>query len=97
MLTKAAAILRQNKDKYAELMALEMGKPIKEGAGEIEKCAGICEYYALNAEKFLAPEDITDGPPGQKNVVKFVPLGTVLIVMFSARLRLLSQQGTLCS
>ncbi|RZL56918.1 MAG: aldehyde dehydrogenase family protein, partial [Pedobacter sp.] len=44
------------KEKLAELMALEMGKPLKDGVAEIEKCAAVCEYYASNAENFLKDE-----------------------------------------
>lgn len=76
---KAAQILRNDKKKYAELMTLEMGKPIKEGLGEVEKCAWACEYYAENAEKFLQPETITTD--AKKSFVIFQPLGVVLAIM----------------
>jgi succinate-semialdehyde dehydrogenase/glutarate-semialdehyde dehydrogenase len=36
---KAAAILRERKEEFAKLMALEMGKPFKQGVAEAEKCA----------------------------------------------------------
>ena len=79
LMHKAAAILRKNKEKYAELMALEMGKVLKEGISEIEKCAWVCDYYADNASKFLANEKIaTDA---SKSFVSFQPIGTVLAVM----------------
>src|SRR5262245_37324539 len=42
----AAAILRDRKAEFAKLMALEMGKPLKQGIAEAEKCAWACEYYA---------------------------------------------------
>jgi succinate-semialdehyde dehydrogenase/glutarate-semialdehyde dehydrogenase len=40
---KAAAVLRQKKDEFAALMTEEMGKPIADGRGEIEKCATACD------------------------------------------------------
>ena len=52
---KAAEVLKKNAKNYARLMAEEMGKPVKQGAAEAEKCAWVCEYYAEHAEKFLAP------------------------------------------
>lgn len=76
---KVAAILRERKDALARLMALEMGKPLKQGIAEVEKCALGCEYYADHAETHLAPEIIkTDA---SKSYVAFDPLGVVLAVM----------------
>ena len=79
LMRKAAAVLRKRKSEYAELMAVEMGKPLREGESEIEKCAWVCEYYADNAVEFLAHEIIaTDA---QKSFVTFEPLGVVLAIM----------------
>jgi succinate-semialdehyde dehydrogenase/glutarate-semialdehyde dehydrogenase len=76
---KAAQILRQRTDEYARLIALEMGKPVKQGRAEIEKCAWACEYYADEAEGFLRPEEVkTDA---SRSFVTFQPLGVVLAVM----------------
>ena len=58
LLRKAAAILRDRSDEFARLMAAEMGKVVREGRAEIEKCAWGCEYYADHAEGFLAPERV---------------------------------------
>jgi succinate-semialdehyde dehydrogenase/glutarate-semialdehyde dehydrogenase len=76
---KAAEILRQRKDEFARLMAVEMGKPLKQGVAEIEKCAWACDYYADTTETHLAPEVVkTDAT---KSYVAFEPLGVVLAVM----------------
>ena len=76
---KAAAILRQRKEEFATLMALEMGKPLKQGIAETEKSALGCDYYADHAEGHLAPETIkTDA---SKSGVAFEPIGVVLAVM----------------
>jgi len=53
LLVNAAGLLRKNVDEYALTMTLEMGKPISEAKGEINKCAWVCEFYAENAERFL--------------------------------------------
>ena len=76
---KAAAILRSRKDELARLMATEMGKPLKQGAAEAEKCAWVCDYYADNAEAILAPETVKT--EASKSYVLFEPLGVVLAVM----------------
>lgn len=79
MMQQAAHILRENANAYGVLMAQEMGKPIREGRAEAEKCAWVCEYYAENAATFLQPEVIpTDA---SKSFVTFQPLGVVLAVM----------------
>src|SRR5258707_10749329 len=54
MMTRAAEILDNEKEKFGHLMTLEMGKPLRSGVDEAAKCAAGCRYYAENAERFLA-------------------------------------------
>ncbi|HEX9015303.1 MAG TPA: aldehyde dehydrogenase family protein, partial [Chloroflexota bacterium] len=75
----AATNLRANKARYAGLITLEMGKPIAESEAEIEKCAWNCEYYAQNAERFLADEQHPSS--ATESYVAFDPVGTVLAIM----------------
>jgi succinate-semialdehyde dehydrogenase/glutarate-semialdehyde dehydrogenase len=76
---RAAEILRDEAPQFARLMAQEMGKPVKEGLTEAKKCATVCDFYAENAGRFLAREDIeTDA---RSSFVAFNPLGVVLAVM----------------
>ncbi|MGW8247292.1 MAG: NAD-dependent succinate-semialdehyde dehydrogenase [Acidiferrobacterales bacterium] len=79
LMKNLAAELRDNKQHYGGLITLEMGKPITEAVGEIEKCAWACEYYADNAATFLADETIESD--AGKSYVAYLPLGTVLAVM----------------
>ncbi len=76
---KTADMLRKRKDALAKLMAVEMGKPLMQGAAEVEKCAWACDYYADNAEAHLAPDVIKT--EGAKSYVAFEPLGVVLAIM----------------
>ena len=79
LLFNSANVLRSNKEKYAEIMTLEMGKPISQSIGEVEKCAWVCEYYAQNAELMLSKEIVeTDA---SESFVQFDPIGIVLAVM----------------
>lgn len=79
LLLNTAKVLRNDKKKYAEIMTLEMGKPITQSVGEVEKCALVCEYYAENAELMLNKEIIeTDA---SESFVQFDPIGIVLAVM----------------
>ncbi|MBN2012650.1 NAD-dependent succinate-semialdehyde dehydrogenase [candidate division KSB1 bacterium] len=79
LMKQAAKILRTNADEYAHLMTTEMGKTLREGKAEAEKCAWVCEYYADNAESFLQSEVIaTDA---SKSFITYQPLGVILAVM----------------
>ncbi len=79
LLVNAGGVLRNNVDKYAETLTQEMGKPISEARGEINKCAWVCDFYAENAERFLADEIIeTDA---SESFVSHDPIGTVLAIM----------------
>ncbi len=74
-----ARILRDDKEELAHLMALEMGKILKEGLAEIEKCAWVCEFYAEKADSFLSDELVETN--ASKSFISFEPLGIVLAVM----------------
>jgi succinate-semialdehyde dehydrogenase / glutarate-semialdehyde dehydrogenase len=75
----AASILRNRARDYARLMAEEMGKPIRDGVAEVQKCATCCDFFAEHAASFLAPEPIDIG--AARSFVAFQPLGAVLAIM----------------
>ena len=79
LMKSAGEILRRRKEEFARLMAIEMGKPLKQGVAETEKCAWSCDYYADHAEGHLAPDVITTD--ASKSYVACDPLGVVLAVM----------------
>src|SRR6202161_1911704 len=76
---KAAEILERDKDKFAHLMTMEMGKPYKAAVAEAVKCTTACRYYAENAERFLADELVETG--AKKSFIRYLPIGPVLAVM----------------
>ena len=76
---RAAEILRANAGDFARLMAREMGKPVREGVAEAQKCALGCDFYAENAERLLARELVKT--EARNSFVTFNPLGVVLAVM----------------
>lgn len=74
-----AAQLREQKDQFAALIAAEMGKPLGEAAGELEKSAVTAEYYATQASSLMADEPVQiDGVDAW---VSYEPVGLVLAVM----------------
>jgi succinate-semialdehyde dehydrogenase/glutarate-semialdehyde dehydrogenase len=78
-MNRAAAVLRRRASEFAALMTEEMGKPVSDGLAEVEKCAVACDYYARQAEVFLAPRPADLGGP--RAFVTYNPLGVVLAVM----------------
>jgi len=79
LMSKAAELLIERKETYAKLMTEEMGKPITQGIAEIEKCAWVCDFYAKNAEDFLADQLIeTDA---EESFISYDPLGVILAIM----------------
>src|SRR5690606_12987747 len=79
VLRAAAAELRANRDGYAGLITLEMGKLAREARAEVEKCALNCGFYAEHAERFLRDEPIET--EARRSFVAYQPLGTVLAIM----------------
>ena len=78
-LEQLSEVLSDSKREYSSLMAEEMGKPFKQGIGEIEKCIWLCNYYVENSKKYLDDKKIkTDG---QTSFVTFKPLGLILGIM----------------
>jgi len=80
LLANAADVLRENKREYAETMTREMGKPIAQAIGEVEKCAWVCDHYAEHASAYLEA-DHHPSPPGSAVKTEYEPLGPVLAVM----------------
>ncbi len=79
LMKKAAALLRERKERYAKAMTEEMGKPITQALSEVEKSAWVCDYYAEHAERMLKDEPAESD--GKRAFVAFEPIGVVLAVM----------------
>ena len=79
LLREVGRILRNRKVELAHLMTEEMGKPVGDARGEIEKCAAVCDFYAERAEDFMAPEMVETA--ASKSFVSYQPLGVVLAIM----------------
>ncbi|MDR6395198.1 NAD-dependent succinate-semialdehyde dehydrogenase [Herbaspirillum seropedicae] len=56
IVARAAVLMRERSEEFARSVTLEMGKLITQARGEVELSADIIDYYAKNAETFLAPE-----------------------------------------
>ncbi len=76
---RMADLLEARRDELAMLMTDEMGKPLAQAEGEVDKCAWVCRHYAENAERILQADDIQT--ERTRSFVAYRPLGVVLAVM----------------
>ena len=79
VLRAAATYMREHVEELAPLMTEEMGKPITEARGEVNKAAWAAEHYADHAEGYLAPEHIASD--AASSYVQYLPLGPVLGIL----------------
>jgi succinate-semialdehyde dehydrogenase/glutarate-semialdehyde dehydrogenase len=79
LLRALARLLRAKQGEQSRVMALEMGKPVAQGAAEVEKCAWAAEYYAEHAARFL--EEEPRETEAARSYVRFDPLGPILAIM----------------
>ena len=75
IVTKAATIMREHMEEFAKPVTLEMGKLIAEARGEVALSADILDYYAWNAENFLAPQILK--PSSGEAVIESTPFGVI--------------------
>lgn len=78
-LERLADLLRSEQEQ-ANIMTLEMGKPITSAQAEWSKCATLCTYYSKNLKAFLSDEFITE-ENGKKITLSYQPLGPLLGIM----------------
>ena len=79
LLRSLGAQLRTEREAHAELMVAEMGKPLAQALGEIDKCAWLCEWYADHGPAMLADEPVeTDA---LRSFISYQPLGVILAIM----------------
>jgi succinate-semialdehyde dehydrogenase/glutarate-semialdehyde dehydrogenase len=81
LIKKVAQLHTERREKLAEIINREMGKPVDQSLGEVDFSAAIYDYYADHAEKFLADEpiDLLDG--GGSAVIRRGPVGVLLGIM----------------
>ena len=79
MMMRAAEILEEEAEDFGRLMTSEMGKTLAAATAETQKCARGCRYYAENAERFMADEEVE--LEGARAYIRYEPLGPILAIM----------------
>lgn len=78
-LRKVGSVMRDRGEALAQMISLEMGKPIAQARGEVAKSANLCDWYAehgpamLNTEATLVEDN--------KAVIEYRPMGAILAIM----------------
>jgi succinate-semialdehyde dehydrogenase / glutarate-semialdehyde dehydrogenase len=78
-LIRAAEILESEKEQFARIMTLEMGKPLKAASDEAAKCATACRYYAEHGERLLRDREVATN--ATRSFVHYQPIGPILAIM----------------
>ena len=79
LLRALADRLEARREDYARLMTLEMGKPINEARGEINKCAATCRTIADLGPGWLEPLPVPS--PARASRVRYEGVGPIFAVM----------------
>jgi len=79
LLRRVGGLLTERREEYAALVTAEMGKPLAEALGEIDKCAFNCHVVSELAPGWLADSIVPSG--AQRSWLSFEPLGVVFAVM----------------
>lgn len=72
-----ASTLEAKAEAFAQMISREIGKPIAQARGEVNKCVGLCRWYAEHGPAMLAAEPTQV----EKARIEYRPLGPILAVM----------------
>ncbi len=81
LLRRVAELYTEQRQRLAEIIVREMGKPIEQALGEVDFCTAIYDYYADNAAKLLADEPIELAEGEGSAFVRRGSLGVLLGIM----------------
>jgi succinate-semialdehyde dehydrogenase/glutarate-semialdehyde dehydrogenase len=79
LMMAVASLLAREKENFARIITLEMGKILRASVEEVEKCERACRFYAENGERFLEDEPVQT--QAARSFVRYEPLGAVLAIM----------------
>ncbi len=79
LLRRVGTLLTERREEYAALVTAEMGKPLAESLGEIDKCAWNCAVVADLAPGWLADHEVASA--ASRSWLSYEPLGVVFAVM----------------
>jgi succinate-semialdehyde dehydrogenase / glutarate-semialdehyde dehydrogenase len=80
VLSKVAQAYDERAGELAQVISLEMGKPVRQAAGEVKLSSMIYRYYADHGPALLEDEKL-DVPGAEETVVRKLPIGPLIGIM----------------
>ena len=68
----------ERKQEFASIITTEMGKPINQAKGELDRIIAHLNFYIANTERFLEDEHLDVTNPNHTGYIKHFPLGPTL-------------------
>ncbi|MEW1953231.1 NAD-dependent succinate-semialdehyde dehydrogenase [Terrabacter sp. NPDC080008] len=81
LVKRVAQLHTERREMLADIIVREMGKPLADALGEVDFSAAIYDYYAENAERFLADEPVEVLEGEGTAVIQRRPVGVLLGIM----------------
>jgi succinate-semialdehyde dehydrogenase/glutarate-semialdehyde dehydrogenase len=81
ILRRLGELHTENRERLADIIVREMGKPVEQALGEVDFCVAIYDYYADNGPKLMADEpiELLDGEGSA--FIRRSPYGPLLGIM----------------
>jgi 1-pyrroline-5-carboxylate dehydrogenase len=79
LLLGASRLLRERKFDYAAWMVYEVGKSWAEADADVAETIDFCEYYSREMLRLAKPAPLTPRP-GEKNYLRYIPLGVGVVI-----------------
>ncbi|HEV2177578.1 MAG TPA: L-glutamate gamma-semialdehyde dehydrogenase [Terriglobia bacterium] len=79
LLISTGNILRERKYYYETWLVYEVGKSWAEADGDVAEAIDFCEFYAREMQRLDGPQPLTP-MPGEKNFLRYIPLGVGVII-----------------
>ena len=69
-LERLSDLLEAERDALVALLAREGGKTLDDGIAEVREAVDFCRYYAAEARRLFADDEVMPGPTGERDVLR---------------------------
>jgi RHH-type proline utilization regulon transcriptional repressor/proline dehydrogenase/delta 1-pyrroline-5-carboxylate dehydrogenase len=69
-LERLGDLLEAERDGFVSLLAREGGKTLNDGVAEVREAIDYCRYYAAEARRLFAEDEVLPGPTGERDILR---------------------------